>query len=281
MRKTGTYGLALCLALQMGVALAEEAKPLRFGVINQRSVALTAEAWNPILIYVGHKIGRPLVLTMGKTAPETTAMTERGEHDLAYSNHMFTPRRDKLGYKVILRIAGEPNRGVIVTREDGPIQSLKQLKGQPVAFPSKDAFLSYHVTIDHLNKAGIAVQPVFTGNQEGAMSQLQFGKVVAAGVNEKLLAKYAAREDLRYRVLWASEPYLDIPIIAHRSLSPKLVEAVREAFIGMADDPEGRKALQASAAALGQQQIWTFIRADDRDYDDYRRFYRKASVKLE
>lgn len=272
--------LALVLALLSAAAWAEADEPLRFGVINQRSVALTAEAWNPILTYVGHKIGRRLVLKMGKTAPETTAMTERGEHDLAYSNHMFTRERDRLGYKAILRIEGEPIRGLIVVHQDSPIRSLKQLQGQPVAFPSRDAPLSYHLPMDHLMRSGIEVHAVFAGNQEGAMAQLQFGKVAAATANQKLLDRYAGREGLHYRVLWASPPYPDIPIVAHRSLPPRLVAAIREAFIGMDKDPEGRKALQACAAALGQQQPWSFVRAEDKDYDSYRRFYEKALIEF-
>ncbi|TCS71056.1 phosphonate transport system substrate-binding protein [Sulfuritortus calidifontis] len=279
MKKSMSCLFALCLAVASAAARAEEAEPLRFGVVNQRSVALTAEAWNPILTYVGHKIGRRLVLKLGKTAPETTAMTERGEHDLAYSNHMFSPERDKLGYRAILRIAGEPIRGLIVVLEDSPIRTLKQLQGHTVASPSRDAPIAYQVPMDHLKRSGIDVRVAFAGNQEGAMAQLQFGKAAAATVNQKILDSYAAREGLRYRVLWASPPYPDIPIVAHRSLPPKLVAAIREAFIGMDEDPEGRKALRACADALSLRQPWSFVQADDRDYDVYRRFYEKSLVK--
>jgi phosphonate transport system substrate-binding protein len=261
------------------IAQGEEGKPLNFGVINQRSVALTAQSWNPILVYVGKKVGVHLVLKMGKTAPETTAMTERGEHAFAYTNHMFTPERDKVGYKVILRMSGEPIHGAIVVREDSPARSLKDIKGMAVAFPSREAFVGYWLPMDRLIKEGIAVKEVFAGNQEGAMSQLQFGKVAAAAVNKKILDKYAQREDFRYRVIWTSDPYLDIPIVAHPSVSPKLVEVVREAFIGMGKDPEGQKALRASADALESGQLWSFLRAEDREYDNYRRFYRNTVVK--
>jgi phosphonate transport system substrate-binding protein len=267
------------LAGVVGTARAEDGKPLTFGVINQRSVALTALSWNPILVYVGKKVGVPLVLKMGKTAPETTAMTERGEHAFAYSNHMFTPERDKVGYKVILRMAGAPIHGAIVVREDSPARGLRDLKGMTVAFPSRDAFAGYRLPMDQLLKDGIEVKEVFAGNQEGAMSQLQFGKVAAAAVNRKLLERYAQREDFRYRVIWTSDPYLDIPIMAHPSVSPRLVEAVREAFVGMARDPEGQKALRASADALESKQLWSFVRAEDRDYDNYRRFCRNTVVK--
>ncbi|MEW5967141.1 MAG: phosphate/phosphite/phosphonate ABC transporter substrate-binding protein [Pseudomonadota bacterium] len=262
-----------------GSAHAQAEAPLAFGVINQRSVPLTAQSWNPILSYVGRKVGAPLALKMGKTAPETTAMTVRGEHAFAYTNHMFTPERDRIGYKVVLRMRGEPIHGAIVVRDDSPIRSVADLAGARVAFPSKEAFVGYWLPMDHLLKSGVQVNEVFAGNQEGAMSQLQFGEVAAAAVNRKLLSRYAQREDFRYRVIWVSEPYLDIPVMAHPSLSPRLVEAVRAAFIGMDQDPDGRRALQASADGLGSRELWSFVRADDAEYDNYRRFYRSTVVK--
>lgn len=270
---------SLALLLAVGDARAQSDPPLGFGVINQRSVALTAEAWNPILAYVSKKSGVPLTLRMGKTAPETTAMTVRGEHAFAYTNHMFTPERDRIGYRVIVRMRGDPIHGVIVVRDDSRIRSVADLAGAKVAFPSKEAFVGYWLPMDHLLKSGVQVRAIFAGNQEGAMSQLQFGEVTAAAVNRKLLARYAQREDFRYRVIWTSDPYLDIPIMAHPSMPPRQVEAVRAAFVGMDQDPEGRRALQASADALGSRELWSFIRAEDAEYDNYRRFFRTTAVK--
>ena len=68
-------GLILCTVLP---AHAETAAIRSFGVLNQRSVQLTAEYWNPILQYVSKKSGVTLNLKMGKTAPDTSAMTGRG-----------------------------------------------------------------------------------------------------------------------------------------------------------------------------------------------------------
>lgn len=280
MKKFHQYlGIILLAVLSSGVH-GEEEKALYFGVINQRSVTLTAQIWNPILAFVGKKTGVPLALKIGKTAPETTDMTERGEHAFAYTNHMFTPERDKIGYRVILRIQGEPIHGVIVVREDSPVRSVQDLHGMSVAFPSKDAFVGFCLPMDFLQRSGIAIKAVFAGNQEGAMSQLQFGHMAAA-VNKKLLNQYSTREDIRFRVIWTSEPYLDIPIMVHPSVPPKVVEAVREAFIGMGQDPEGRKALQASADSLQSKNLWSFVRAEDKEYDNYRRFYRNTVVKGE
>ncbi len=272
---------ALSLALMGGGAQAESERPLNFGAINQRSVALMAQSWNPILAYVSKKTGIPLIFKIGKTAPETTAMTERGEHAFVYSNHMFTPERDKIGYKAILRMKGGPIHGAIVVRDDSPIRSVEDLKGATVAFPSREAFVGYWLPMDHLMQSGVEVKQAFPGNQEAAMSQLQFGKVAAAAVNKKLLDKYAQREDFRFRVIWTSEPYLDIPIMVHPSVPPGKIEAVRAAFTGMDKDPEGLQALQASAHALESTSLWSFVSVEDREYDNYRRFFRRTVVKSE
>lgn len=276
------FALALCVLFGATLAAdipAETKAPLDFGIVNQRSVALIAESWNPILRYVTQKTGVPLRLKVGRTAPETTAMTARGEHAFAYTNHMFTPERDRIGYKVILRMAGEPIQGVIVVREDSPIRRIQDLQGKPVAFPSQEAFVSYKVIMDHLKRNGVEVLATMHGNQEAAMSQMQFGQAMAAGVNKKILKEYLDREDVRYRVIWTSEPYHDMAIMAHPALPQDVVAQVRDAMAGMHRDPEGIKALQASAAALDLKKPWFFVPASDKDYDNYRRFYRNTVLK--
>lgn len=254
-------------------------KPEYFGVINQRSIALTARYWNPILNYVSKKTGVPLRLRMGKTAPETTAMTERGEHAFVYTNHMFTPERDKVGYRVILRLQAAPINAAIIVREDSPIKSLQELQAKVVAFPHSNAFVGYWVPMDYLIRSNIQVNSSFAGNQEGAMAQVHHGKAVAAAVNRQVLERYARRENFKYRELWVSEPYLGIPVMAHPDLPQDKVDAVRKAFVAMKDDPEGNKILAASSAVIKKKQPVEFIYADDKDYDNYRDFYQNTVVK--
>lgn len=275
------FVVALFLSFITPATQAVENNPLNFGVINQRSVTLTAQTWNPILTYVNNKLNINLVLSMGKTATETTALTLQGKHAFAYTNHMFTPERDRIGYKAILRISGEPIHSAIVLNTDSPIRSIHELKGLKVAFPSREAFVGYWVPMDHLLKSGIQVNEVLAGNQEGAMSQLQHGQVSAAAVNSKILSGYAKRENFDYRILWTSEPFFDIPVMVHPDVSPQLVKAIRKTFIGMSDDVEGQLALQASADALGSKMLWSFVLAEDSDYDNYRRFFRSTIVKAE
>jgi phosphonate transport system substrate-binding protein len=242
-------------------------------------VALTASFWNPILEYVSRRSGVPLALRMGKTAVETTEMTVRGEFAFVYTNHLFTPERVRLGYRVIARTDTPSIRATIIVPESSPLKSLAELNGRAVAFPSREAFVGYWVPMDALLRAGVRVQPSYAGNQEGAMAQLQAGTVEAAAVNALELEGYARRVGFRYRALWTSEGYHNLPIMVNPAVAADKAEAVRLALVGMSRDAEGARVLRTSAEALMLKEPIAFIPANDRDYDNYRRFYRSAAVK--
>jgi phosphonate transport system substrate-binding protein len=250
-----------------------------FGVLSQRSAVLTAQFWNPILEYVGHKAGIDLRLKVARTAPESNNGIERGEFDFVYSNTIFLPRMATANYQVILRPRSESISGQIVTLADSPIATVKDLQGREVGFPSLAAFVGYAVPMDHILRQGIAVKPVFGGNQEGIMGQLKAGRVPAAGVNSQVMRAFAARENVKYRVLWDSPPYYNLPISVHPRVPKPIAAVVREAIDGMENDPVGRKVLEASAAVIGQKPPYGFQASSPADYAAYTDFYRTTLVK--
>lgn len=249
-----------------------------FGVLSQRSPTLTAQYWNPILDYVSRKAGVVLQLKIARTAPESNVAIAQGEYDFVYSNTTFTPNNAKAGYRVILRPRAASIRSQIVALAGSPIDSLEALRGQAVGFPSQAAFVGYAVPMDHLLRSGIRVEAVFGGNQEGIMGQLKAGKVAAAGVNDQVMAHFAAREGLPYRVLWESPPYHNLPISAHPRVPEGVVVAVQAAFDGMGQEPEGAKVLAESAQVIKEKPPFGFMRSTPDDYRNYTDFYRDTLV---
>ena len=250
-----------------------------FYVLHQRTVSLTAQYWNPILTYVGRKSGVPLELKLAKTAQEGNANAEAGAYAFLYTNHFFTPERDRLGYRVIARPAGPGIRSQIVVPVDSPIQSLQDLQGKEVAFVSRDGFTGYWLPFDALLRSKVDVKVVFTGNQEASSAQLRVNKVAAAGVNSSVMARYGRRESFEYRALWTSEIYQDLCIMANPKVPADKVAAVKGALIDMTSDPEGMKILEAGADLLKSNGDLGFVAADNREYDNYRKFYRTTQVK--
>lgn len=272
--------LAIAAVVLLPSAARAAEQPLAFNVLSQRSVALTAQYWNPILSYVSRKSGVPLELKLAKTAKEGDALAEKGVYDFIYNNHFFTPERDRLGFQVIARPAGPAIRGQIVVPQDSPIRSLQELNGKEVAFPSLDAFAAYWVPMDALLKAKVSVKPVFTGNQESGAAQLRLNRVVAAGFNDLVVQRYAQRENWEYRVLWeSSEVYNDLCIMANPKVPKEKIAAVRNAFVSMRVDPEGRKVLEDTAAVLKITGELGFVASENRDYDNYRAFFKNTLVK--
>lgn len=259
----------LCLACFLaGTAWASDGHPLVFGVLNQQSPLLTAERWNPLLRYLTEATGIPLQLKMGRTVQETDAMMGRGEFDFAYTNHNFQTEFDGV-YKVIARWGGDRIRGIIAVPADSPLRSLKDLQGRRIAYPSDEAFVAYAVPKLALDSAGIHAEAVFAGNQEGALAQLKAKQVDAAAVNSRLLAQYSQRENLRFRTLYASEEFAELPVVAHPRVPREQVEAIRRALIGMSHDPKGIELLLKLKSP-------GFEPAAEHDYDNVRRLYRKA-----
>src|SRR5438128_7663752 len=278
----GGASLVVLLLVVLGArGWSQSQQPLLFGVIIWRSPTLTAQFWNPILRYVSDRSGVPLQLKVAPTGPEHTAMVRSGELHFLYSNHNFIKENEESGYRVFGRAKGDAERGEIVVLKDSPIQSLADLEGKEVVFPHAAAFLGYHLPMDALLRKGIHVKPLFAGNQEGAMGQLKAGRVVAAGVNAEVMRAFAQRENVAYRVLWSSEKYLSLALSALPSVPADTVKVVREAFLKMADDPEGAKVLAASADVLKQATPMRFVASKDSEFDNMRKFYRTTLVKVE
>jgi phosphonate transport system substrate-binding protein len=272
--------LGLAALLTFGSTASAQEQPYAFNVLNQRSIALTSQYWNPILIYVSKKSGVPLELRLARTTKEANALAEQGAYQFLYTNHFFTPERDRLGFHVIARPVGAGIRGQIAVPADSPIKSLQDLNGKEVAFASPDAFASFWLPMDALLKAKVNVKPVFTANQEAGLAQLKVGTVAAGAFNDQIIQRYARREGFEYRLLWNSEIYNDLCIMASSKVPAAKVAAVRDALIGMINDPEGRKVLEAGADLLKiNKDHLGFIGSSDRDYDNYRAFYKKTLVK--
>src|SRR5207245_8832660 len=103
----------------------------------------------------------------------------------------------------------------------------------------------------------------------------------AAGVTAGGMLGVAHRANIAYRTLWSSAKHLSLALSALPSVPADTVKAVREAFLKMADDPEGAKVLAASANVLKQATPMRFVASKDSEFDNMRKFYRTTLVKVE
>lgn len=252
----------------------------RFSPVNQYGLELTARYWNPIIDYVSAKSGLKLQLKIGRTSADTTAYVLANEVDFVFSNHLFSPERDRLGWKTFGRRDTPPLHSQIVVLADSPLQKLEQLADQPVAFPGPEALVAYKFSYAQLLTRAIPVRVVFGGNMDGAFAQLASGKVKAVGANSQLTSGWALREQRALRVLWQSEPLHDLALMVSRNVPEQDWQAVRRAFLDMSRDPRGREILAAASDLVKLPAGTGFIASNGSEYGAYRAFYQNAPASL-
>jgi phosphonate transport system substrate-binding protein len=251
-----------------------------FSPVNQYNLQVSAGFWNPIIRYVSQKSGVRLNLKLGRTQADTTSYVLAREVDFAFTNHLFSPDRARMGWTVFGRRNAPPVRAQIVVPAGSPVRSLDELAGAPVVFPGPEGVIAYKVAYAHLLRRNIAVDVIFAGNMDAAFTQLFAGKAKAAGANSQLVEHYQAREHKSFRVLWSSEPFVDLALMASPRVPAGQVHAVAEAFFGMDKDPDGRRILAAAAELVHAQAPLSFVAASDADYAGYRAFYADAPPTL-
>lgn len=258
--------LLATLALSLIGSFTQAEEPYRFGVLNQAPAAETAALWNPILTYLEKTTGHPFRFAMGPTVQDTDAATARGEYDFVFSNHVFDSALSQAHYYPLVQLGGHPLIGQIVVREDSEYKTLQDLAGKQVAFPSQSAFIAYKVTRYALKEAEVTIEPVFAASQDGAAVQLSLGRVVAASLNKLFADKFRQEGKGKFRVLYESEAWPNIPVLVHPRVPDQHVLAVQKALLQMSTDPAGK-------AVLEKIKHPGFTAVKDSDYTATRRLY--------
>lgn len=278
------HSIAVCLLSLSGLCATSHAQTSQatyhFSPVNQYDINLTAAYWNPIINYVSEKSGVKLSLKIGRTSADTTSFVLAREVEFAFTNHLFTPEREKLGWKVFGRRNLPAVKGQIVVPENSPIKSVAQLQDKDVAFPGPEALIAYKVPMAYLLNKNIHINVIYGGNQNGALAQLQAGKVQAVGGNSQLIESYMLRENKKLRVLWSSEPYHDLALMASDKVRPADLKAVANAFFGMATDVQGKEVLRQANSKIGLNSDISFLPSSDSEYESYRKFYQTAPASL-
>lgn len=252
----------------------------QFSPVNQYGIQTTAAYWNPIMEYVHEKSGVRLNLKIGRTSADTTAFVLAREVDFVFSNHLFSPDREQLGWKPFGRRLTAPIHGQIVVPEDSTLTDLAQLAGKDVVFPGPEATIAYKFTYAHLLSRNIDVKVHFGGNMDGAFAQLFSGRAAAAGANSQLVEGYTKREGKRFRVLWSSPALHDLALMHSAKVPDADLKAVTRALLGMNQDARGREVLQQTGKLVGLPADWRFVASDGSEYSAYRDFYRTAPSQL-
>lgn len=236
---------AVALAPWMAYAQTES-KPLTLAVVPQFQAADVHRNWMPVIERIKQATGLNVVLRITKDIPTFEDEFQAGQADLVYLNpyHQVMAHRAQ-GYVPLVRDT-QLLTGIVVVRKDDPIQSMAQLAGKEIAYPAPNAFGASLLVRSHLAEVDkVQTQPFYAKTHTNAYRQVIVGKSAAAGGVRATLEKEPEEVRAALRVLWETPGAAPHPLSAHPRVPAQQAQAIANAILKMAAEPQGQELLKA------------------------------------
>ncbi len=248
--------------------MADEQKPLRFGVLSIAQPSRIFNNWQPFADYISEKTGQPVEIVIPRGFGKMAKAITEGEIDFFYVNSLVFYRLKQQGQAVAVaqmeNIAGETtSHSEIFVRRDSAIENVNDLKGKNMAYISPMGAGGYlaprALLYEEGLQSGIENQETFTKNLSNTIHGVLLGEYDAGtmcGVNYALMSKKIETGELK--VIAISEPYPENVVGAREDLPQKQLQQFRELLLAMPDDPAGKTVLQN----MHKMKIRAFVKYD-------------------
>lgn len=284
MWRTLTTLMAVCgmLAVSAGVSWAGAAEtarsrvPLRIAVAAMISPEETLSVYQELMNHIAAKLGRPVEIKQRRTYQEVNDMLGTGKLDAAIlCSGTYVHARRQYGVELLAVpvINGAPTyRSYIIVPQSSTAASLEELHRKRFAFTDPLSTSGYLYPVYALASMGrqpatFFAKTLFTYSHDNSIEAVAEGVVDGAAV-DSLIYDYLQVSNPalvgRTRIVHRSPPFGAQPVGVPKTLDPATKRALRDLFLGMDQDPEGKRILK-------QLGVDRFIPGEDRMYDSIRK----------
>lgn len=235
-----------------------------FGVVPQQSASELAKLWVPILAYLSNKTGYKLHFTTARNISTFEQRLAASEFDFSYMNpYHYSVFHASAGYLAMVAERDRHLKGIVVVRKDSPYQTIADLQGMRIAFPSPAAFAASILPRRYMENNGITHDPIYVSSHDSVYLSVAKGLYPAGGGIERTFSLVDPAVRAQLRVLWVTQTSPPHPIAVHPRVPREVTERLKREFLAMAKDPQGSALIQA----LGFDD---FVEVVDTDYDAVR-----------
>lgn len=241
----------------------EDYRIIRFGILSEENAADAVLRHEPLRVY--------LEKTLGVTVELFTAANYDGSIQALAANQIEFSTLGSSGYAaawtatkggVLPLVSTVDDQGrtgynsIIVTRCDSPYKTVADLEGKVLAFADPDSTSGYNVPFFNLKEQGFDPQTFFSaipfsGSHEAGVMGVAGGQFDAAATyrsaeDDSVPSRMEGKGMLEEGVIceiWTSPEITNGPVTARSNLPPELIDAMRKAFMDMAEND--RETLQA------------------------------------
>lgn len=222
----------------------------------------------------------PVEMVQKESYDEMDKLLEKGEVSIAFiCSGPYVKNKEKFGVELLVapQSYGKPfYHAYIIVHKDSPIKSLTDLKGKSFAFTDPKSntgkLVPTYMIAKNFNKTPEQFFSKITYTKSHDKSIEAVAKKIVDGASvDSLIYDYAAKKNPVYtsltKIIEKSPPYGIPPVVVTKNFEPNLKEKIKQTFLNMHKDPEGKKILDGI-------MVDKFIVPKDSDYNSVREMER-------
>lgn len=272
---TNTAVIQLSSLQPLPEAPATEVKPLRVAVAAIISPQGTVDSYTPLLNYLSQKLERPVQLVQRRTYAEVNELIKTGDVDLAFvctSAYVVGARDFGMQLLAAPQVLGDTvYHSLLLVPTDSPAQSMADLRGKVFAFTDPISTTGRSYPVSMVKQMGETPESFFertffTYSHDDAIRAVANGVADGAAVDSLVYAFAIEREPAlaaKTRIIHQSPAFGIPPVVIGPTVRPQVADELRMILLQMADDANGRLALE-------QAGFEKFVLIDDTAYDSVR-----------
>ncbi|TCK08686.1 phosphate/phosphite/phosphonate ABC transporter substrate-binding protein [Marinobacterium mangrovicola] len=241
MSKLLRYSLALAALLISAPTWAQQECTLKLGVVPQFEQRKLLQIWQPITDRLEASFSCRVELVGAENIPDFESKFAEGVYDLAYMNpyHAVVAHKTQ-GYLPVLRSGSKALQGVLVVMKDSGIQSVAELDGKSLAFPSPNALgasLLMRAELQQLHQ--VSVQPQYVKTHPSVYLYVAKGLVSAGGGVQRTLDEQPDELKSVLKVIYTTQKVPAHPLVIHPRVDQALADRVVQQLLEIAaESPE-------------------------------------------
>ena len=236
----------LIINVNYPVCYGQEVREFTVAVVPQYPKLIIHRSWMPLLNYLSKRTGISLQLKHYQNITEFGADVKKGAVDFAYMNpYQAVVAKKSQGYIPLIKDSGRKLKGILVVHHDSPIQSIDELSGKLVAFPSPNAFAASLFTRALLAEQGIKVIPEYVTTHANVYRHVILKKVAAGSGIHRTLNKESDPIKKQLRIIFETPGSAPHPLGVHPRVPSEVQQAISTAIIKLAGDSKNHHLLDA------------------------------------
>jgi phosphonate transport system substrate-binding protein len=248
-----------------------------FGLCSKYNPRIMYQLYQPFVDYLTRNTPYQFEISLSKTYEETVDRLGKKEVPIAACGPVpYVKGRERYNIRPILRALSKDGKttyhGIIIVRQDSPIQKIIDLKGKSFAFAQEWSTAGHILPQYHLARAKVRLEDLksytFLRHHDSVVQGILKRQIDAGAVKDVVAYQYQSQG---IRFILVTDPTPTVPIVVRNDTPKGIVEWVKTALLKLnPNDPAAQKEM----AAWDEEFKYGFTEASDSDYDPIRRILR-------